>query len=118
MTRRAPRRDANKPVADIDCVLRTLADPTRMRLFRSLRASERCVRDLVETEDLSQPLVSHHLRVLQEAGLVQSRRWAGFVLYAIDPDGLDAAYSAISELFDLNHLAAVAAPGGNTECCR
>ncbi|MHB1536090.1 MAG: ArsR/SmtB family transcription factor [Acidimicrobiales bacterium] len=98
-------------------VLRTLADPSRLRIFQALRASERCVRDLVETEGLSQPLVSHHLRVLQKVGLVQSRPWDGFVLYAIDPDGLSHARDAVCELFDIDRLTAVALPGGNTNCC-
>ncbi|MGH9077932.1 MAG: ArsR/SmtB family transcription factor, partial [Acidimicrobiales bacterium] len=103
---------------NLDVVLRVLGDPTRLRLFRALRSSERCVRALVEAEGLSQPLVSHHLRVLQDAGLVRSRRWEGFVLYAVAPDGLEAAGRALAELFEVDRLSAGALPGGNTHCCR
>ncbi|MDQ2728071.1 MAG: metalloregulator ArsR/SmtB family transcription factor [Actinomycetota bacterium] len=103
--------------ADAAVVLRTLADPSRLRIFRALRTSERCVRALVESEGLSQPLVSHHLRILHRTGLVQSRRSDGFVLYAIDPAGLRVARNIICELFDLD-LATAALPGGNTNCCR
>lgn len=98
-------------------VLRALADPSRLRIFRALRVSERCVRDLVETEGLSQSLVSHHLRVLQQAGLVQNRRSDGFVLYAIDPRGLGVARDGVCELLDIERLTTCALPGGNTNCC-
>jgi len=106
------------PPAEALVLLRALADPTRFRLFRAVQAKERCVRDLVAAEDLKQPLVSHHLRVLVEAGLVQARRSETFTLYAIDPDGLARARSRLGELLDPDALPAVARPGGNPGCCR
>ncbi len=62
--------------------LKALADPTRLRLF-SLVASmpERCACDLTEPLGVSQPTVSHHLKVLKEAGLLireQRGKWAYF----------------------------------------
>lgn len=108
-------KSATAPSAAL--VLRALADPSRLRIFRALRTSERCVRALVDSEGFSQPLVSHHLRILHQAGLVQSRRSEGFVLYAIDPVGLGAARDAIGDLLDLD-LRGAALPGGNTSCCR
>ncbi|MGH9156391.1 MAG: ArsR/SmtB family transcription factor [Acidimicrobiales bacterium] len=99
-------------------ILRALADPTRFRLFSAVRQKERCVRDLVGSEGLAQPLVSHHLRVLAEAGLVQVRRADGFSLYALDPEGLVSARDALAELLDPDRLAAVALPGGNPGCCQ
>jgi ArsR family transcriptional regulator len=99
-------------------VLRTLADPTRLRLFLALRAKERCVSDLVASEGLPQPLVSHHLRVLARAGLVQARRADGFTLYAVDADGMAAARSAAMNLLDPEAITPLAQPGGNPDCCR
>ena len=99
-------------------VLRALADPTRFRLFAAVREKERCVRDLVDSEGLAQPLVSHHLRVLGEAGLVRARRADGFSLYAVDPSGLAAARDALAGLLDPDRLPAAALPGGNPGCCR
>ncbi|MGI8750877.1 MAG: ArsR/SmtB family transcription factor [Acidimicrobiales bacterium] len=112
-----PTRQGERSAPDVVDVLRALADPSRLRIFRALRVSERCVRDLVETEGLSQPLVSHHLRVLQEVGLVQNRRWDGFVLYAVDPRGLGLARDGVGELLDIDRLADAALPGGNSNCC-
>lgn len=98
-------------------VLRALADPTRMRIFAALRAKERCVRDLVEAEGLAQPLVSHHLRVMGDAGLVTARRAGGFTLYALDPAGLRAARDVLDRLLDPDGLTGAARPGGNGACC-
>ncbi|HEX7276216.1 MAG TPA: metalloregulator ArsR/SmtB family transcription factor [Acidimicrobiales bacterium] len=103
---------------DVLTVLRALAEPTRLRVFCALRDKERCVSDLVNTEGLSQPLVSHHLRALAEAGLVTSRRLDGFTMYSVDPDGLASAKAATDQLLDPDALAPTAQPGGNPGCCR
>jgi DNA-binding transcriptional ArsR family regulator len=98
-------------------LLRALGEPTRLRLFRALRTKERCVSDLVATEHLPQPLVSHHLGALARAGLVQARRLDGFTLYALDPAGLTMAQAALADLLDSDALEPVARPGGNPSCC-
>ncbi|MGI9585986.1 MAG: ArsR/SmtB family transcription factor [Acidimicrobiia bacterium] len=60
--------------------LKALADPTRLRLFSLVASSgEQCACDLTEPLGVSQPTVSHHLKILLEAGLVtreQRGRWA------------------------------------------
>lgn len=62
--------------------LKALADPTRLRLFSLLASTpSRCACDLTEPLGVSQPTVSHHLKVLAEAGLVtreQRGKWAYF----------------------------------------
>lgn len=72
-------------------VFKALGDPNRLRLL-SLIASheggEACVCDLTEPLDLSQPTVSHHLRVLREAGLVSSERRGTWVHYSLVPEAL------------------------------
>ena len=104
--------------SDVLPLLRALGEPNRLRLFLALRDKERCVRDLVDTEHLPQPLVSHHLRVLSEAGLVQARRSDGFSLYAVSPEGLAAARDLAVELLDPDAVGPLARPGGNDGCCR
>ena len=98
-------------------VLRALGEPKRFRLLLALRAKERCVRDLVASEGMPQPLVSHHLRVLARVGLVSSRRSGGFTLYAVDPGGMAAARDAVGQLLDTDLLGPLALPGGNERCC-
>lgn len=99
-------------------LLRALAEPNRLRLYRALQERERCVRDLVDTERLPQPLVSHHLGVLVRAGLVRARRVDGFTMYSLDVEGLDAARQVATELLSTRRLSPSAHPGGNPSCCR
>lgn len=98
--------------------IRALADPTRLRLFLALRQAERCVRDLVTSEGFPQPLVSHHLRILTGAGLVQARRADGYTMYAVSPEGMAAALATLSELLDPAGVGPLALPGGNEACCK
>lgn len=98
--------------------LRALGDPTRLTVFCALLEKERCVRDLVDDQALAQPLASHHLRVLERAGLIKVRRSDGFNLYSVDPAGMKWAYERLSELLDPNLLPPAAHAGGNPACCR
>ena len=70
-------------------LLRALADPTRLSIMRQL-ASEAatCQCDLTACCELAQPTVSHHLKVLREAGLVRSERRGTWTYYSLDPGGL------------------------------
>lgn len=66
-------------------LLKVLADPNRLRIFVTLvRArGEVCVCDFVDGMDLLQPTVSHHLKVLREAGLVEATRRGTWVYYRL-----------------------------------
>ena len=67
---------------------RALGDPTRLTLAAALaQADELCVCDLAWIAERSQNLVSHHLRALRAAGLVESRRDGKMVLYALTEAG-------------------------------
>jgi DNA-binding transcriptional ArsR family regulator len=68
--------------------MEVLAEPSRRRLLDLLRGGEQAVGDLVEAMGLTQPAVSKHLRVLREAGLVESRAEAQRRLYRVRPEPL------------------------------
>jgi DNA-binding transcriptional ArsR family regulator len=68
--------------------LETLAEPRRLQILDLLRDGERPVGDLVDRLGISQPAVSKHLRVLKDAGLVESRADAQRRLYRIRPEPL------------------------------
>lgn len=70
---------------------RALGDPIRIGLLDVLRthAGRVCVCDLVPLFDVSQPTISHHLRVLREAGLVESEKQGLWAYYHVLPAGLD-----------------------------
>src|SRR5258707_6553559 len=70
---------------------KALADPVRLRLFSlitSFDGGEACVCDLTGEFDVSQPTISHHLKVLREAGLVDSERRGTWVYYWVLPEAL------------------------------
>ena len=68
-----------------------LADPVRLQLVDVLRkhAGKVCVCELVPLFELSQPTVSHHLKVLRSAGLVDSERRGLWAYYYVIPDALE-----------------------------
>lgn len=71
--------------------LKALADPVRLRLFSAIAnhaGGEACVCDISGGIDVSQPTVSHHLKVLRDAGLLTSQRRASWVYYAVVPAAL------------------------------
>ena len=72
-------------------VFKALSDPVRLRLLSliaSFEGGEACVCDLTGPFDVSQPTISHHLRVLREAGLIDSERRGTWVYYWVLPDAL------------------------------
>jgi ArsR family transcriptional regulator, arsenate/arsenite/antimonite-responsive transcriptional repressor len=72
-------------------VAKALGDPIRMQLVDVLRkhAGQVCVCELVPLFDLAQPTVSHHLKVLREAGIVGSERRGLWAYYYVNPDALE-----------------------------
>ncbi|MCX6526802.1 MAG: metalloregulator ArsR/SmtB family transcription factor [Actinobacteria bacterium] len=73
----------------IASVCSALSDPVRLRLFDLVRragAAGVCSCDLTEPLDRSQPTISHHLKVLREAGLVESRRDGTWIWYSATPE--------------------------------
>jgi DNA-binding transcriptional ArsR family regulator len=71
-------------------LLSALADPTRLAIVRQLaRDTETCACDLTDCCDVGQPTVSHHLRVLREAGVVTSERRGQWIFYRLAPDVAD-----------------------------
>lgn len=72
-------------------VFQALADENRLRIIEVLQGGERCVCDLQSSLDLGQSLLSHHLRVLREAGLVHARREGRWVHYALSNEALTVA---------------------------
>ncbi len=76
-----------------------LADPTRLSIVRQLAAEgEVCACDFVACCDVAQPTVSHHLRVLREAGLVVGRRRGSWVMYRLAPGVVDRLAALVGEL--------------------
>ena len=69
---------------EINDILYLLADSTRLRILKILKKGEKNVSKIVESLKLSQPTVSHHLRKLEEAGLVLKRQYKRWVFYQVN----------------------------------
>jgi ArsR family transcriptional regulator, arsenate/arsenite/antimonite-responsive transcriptional repressor len=79
------------PAERIGAIAKALGDPIRMQLVDVLRkhAGKVCVCELVPLFELSQPTVSHHLKVLREAGIVGSERRGLWAYYYVNPAALE-----------------------------
>jgi ArsR family transcriptional regulator len=74
-------------------LLKALADPVRLRLMSmvlSHEGGEACVCDLTPAFDLSQPTISHHLKVLHESGLLRREKRGVWVYYQARPEAMQA----------------------------
>jgi ArsR family transcriptional regulator len=75
---------------------KALADPTRVAIVNCLSAADEvCVCNLTATFELSQPTISHHLKILREAGLVESTRRGTWAYYRVVPEAIDALRGAL-----------------------
>jgi ArsR family transcriptional regulator, arsenate/arsenite/antimonite-responsive transcriptional repressor len=93
--------------------LRAVAEPLRWRILALLGREELCVCHLVEVLDAPQSLISHHLRVLRDAGLVESERYRYWTYYRLRVGALESLGKRLIE------LAGAAPPAGTVRrpCC-
>jgi ArsR family transcriptional regulator len=78
-----------------------LSDPTRLEILEFLRTSEKCVCEIIPHVGLIQPVVSRHLKILKDCGLVRDRKDGTRRIYSItDPRIFEIIDAATSELMD------------------
>jgi len=71
-------------------LLRAVADPLRLRILRQLaQVGAVCACDIAAGYSVSQPTVSHHLRVLREAGWIEGRRRGTWIWYSVRPEAAE-----------------------------
>jgi ArsR family transcriptional regulator, arsenate/arsenite/antimonite-responsive transcriptional repressor len=86
--------------ADLARIIKALADPTRLRLVSMVAAhegGEACVCDLTAPLGLTQPTVSHHLKILVDAGIFTRDKRGVWAYYALVPGALDALSAVLSQ---------------------
>ncbi len=84
---------------DLARILKALADPTRLRLVSMVAAhegGEACVCELTEPLALTQPTISHHLKILVDAGIFTRDKRGKWAYYALVPAALDALSAILS----------------------
>ncbi len=105
--------DLDDSATTTTAVLKALAEPVRWRIVELLAREELCVCHLVEELDVPQPLVSHHLRVLRDLGLVSTERFRYWTYNRLEPAALEPLATR------LRHLVEVAPPPTDRRrpCC-
>ncbi len=83
----------------LQMIFQTLSDYNRLGIIRFICDKESPVGEIVKATKLSQPLVSHHLRVLKETGILDTKRKGPFIFYFIRDKRILDAINLFSELF-------------------
>lgn len=92
---------------ELACMLKALADPSRLSIFNMLMEGVQCNCEIAERTGFSLSLISHHLRVLHEVGLVHSERDAQdarWIYHSVDRETLARLDTAMKDLLDVNRI--------------
>lgn len=94
-------------------VFKAFCDPNRLQILELLRSGEKCACKLLEALQISQPTLSHHAKILCDAGVVRGRKEGKWVHYSIDPEGARRATMLLAMQLTLDSDA-----GLECGCCR
>ena len=83
---------------DMAGVFKALSDENRIRILGQLRSGEKCACKLLEALNISQPTLSHHMKILCDAGLVTGRREGKWTHYSIRCEGISRVRGMMKEL--------------------
>ncbi|MGM9659049.1 MAG: ArsR/SmtB family transcription factor [Faecousia sp.] len=83
-------------------VFKAFCDENRLQILELLRSGEKCACKLLDDLQISQPTLSHHMKILCDANLVQGRKEGKWVHYSIDPDGAERAKQLLTEQLTLD----------------
>ena len=83
---------------DVALICKALSDANRLEIVQMLSEGEKCGCRLLERFEITQPTLSHHMKVLCESGIVSSRKEGTWVFYTIAPDFKEKICSYIDEL--------------------
>ncbi|MGN8835264.1 ArsR/SmtB family transcription factor [Allisonella histaminiformans] len=79
--------------------LKAIADPKRLRIIDMLSSHERCASDILEEFQVTQPTLSHDMKILSEAGLVNSRKIGKKVSYTLNHENLNRLLAQLGGVF-------------------
>ena len=81
-------------------VFKALCDPNRLMIMEMLLNGELCACQILDELNISQSTLSHHMKSLCEAGVVNCRRDGKWMFYSVNKNGCEAAHSLISRIMD------------------
>jgi DNA-binding transcriptional ArsR family regulator len=85
-------------MADLSTTFSALSDDTRRKILTLLRGGSMTAGDIAAAFELSKPTISHHLRVLDDAGLVRSERRGTFIVYTLQSNVLEDLAQSVLDL--------------------
>lgn len=91
----------------LESKLKVLADKTRLDIIKKISDGQHCGCDLIDTLDIKQPTLSHHLKVLSKVGLIVGKRHKKKVLYHINKAWIETLNNELEKLMDSNHICVV-----------
>ncbi|MBS7002131.1 MAG: winged helix-turn-helix transcriptional regulator [Enterocloster clostridioformis] len=92
-------------------VFKAFCDENRLQILEMLRSGEKCACKLLEELQISQSTLSHHMKILCDAGIVQGRKEGKWVHYSLDLSGAERAKELLNEQVTLT------IPCSQNECC-
>lgn len=93
-------------------VFKAFCDENRLRILEMLRTGEKCACKLLDDLQITQSTLSHHMKILCDADIVQGRKDGKWVYYSIDPKGTDRARKLLEQQLSLE-----TSGGENRSCC-
>jgi len=91
---------------EMACIFKALSDENRIRILKMLHSGEKCACKLLEELNISQPTLSHHMKILCDVGLVTGRRDGKWTHYSICCDGVRRIRELMKELLSGENIPA------------
>ncbi len=94
----------------IAVVFKAFCDENRVRILEILKTGEKCACKLLEELNVTQPTLSHHMKILCDSGIVVGRKEGKWTHYSISPEGVDYAKDYLNTLLASN--------SNDKSCCK
>ena len=85
-------------------VFKAFCDENRLKILEQLRTGEKCACKLLDELHIKQPTLSHHMKLLCDADIVQGRKEGKWVHYSIDQEGAKRAQKILEQLVTLDNV--------------
>ena len=83
-------------------IFKAFCDENRIRIIEMLRSGEKCACKLLEELNVTQPTLSHHMKILCDSGIVTGRKEGKWTHYSICPEGAEYACKCLKELTNID----------------
>ncbi len=93
-------------------VFKAFCDENRIKILQLLSGGEKCACKLLEEMNITQPTLSHHMKILCDSGIVESRKEGKWMYYSISEEGTEYARKCFEQLTDIGNSAE------NKSCCK